>query len=142
MHLVKFPAHNAVGYAFFETVETPEAVLVKSASLNAAVMTITSGTTVRLGASVPDMGWQFDPAEIERLGLSYTNKQFARQEAAEYTLELVLRGNWCLAVAPAGARTVFRGRRDDPVPGVQRGHDNGSVAGGVPDDFAGLHGRR
>ena len=108
MHLVKFPAHNAVGYAFFETVETPEAVLVKSASLNAAVMTITSGTTVRLGASVPDMGWQFDPAEIERLGLSYTNKQFARQEAAEYTLELVLRGNWCLAVAPAGARTVFR----------------------------------
>ena len=108
MHLVEFPAHNAVGYAFFEKVDTPAEVLVKSASLNAAVMTLRVGDTIRLGASVPDMGWEFDASEIETRGLSYTNKQFARQEAAEYTLDLVLRGNWCLSGSPDGARTVYR----------------------------------
>ena len=108
MHVVEFPAQSAVGYAFFELVDTPSETLVKSANLNAAVMTVEVGDTVRVAASVPDMGWQFDPAQIERLGLGYTNKQFARQETAEHNLSLVLRGNWCLRESPDGANTSFQ----------------------------------
>ena len=62
---------------------------------------------VRLVASVPDIGWQFDP-RIYRDGLNYASRHFAFQRAREHTLRLVLRGNWCPdeSTAPIGSEWI------------------------------------
>ncbi len=108
MHLVRFPQHRVTAYAFYELAETPAGELVRQANLNAAVITERVGYTVRLAASVPDIGWSFDDA-IGRQGLSYTNKQFARQEAKVHSLRLVLRGRWVLDQGPVGATAEIAG---------------------------------
>ena len=62
---------------------------------------------IRLVASVPDIGWQFDP-RIYRDGLNYASRHFAFQRAREHTLRLVLRGNWCPdeSTAPFGSEWI------------------------------------
>ena len=62
---------------------------------------------MRLAASVPDIGWQFENAIYSR-GLNYTRTHFAYQRAKEHTLTLTLRGTWCpdQATLPIGAQSI------------------------------------
>ncbi len=101
MHLVYFPEQRVTAYAFYEPVETVPDVLIKSANLPAAVIAQAQGASISLAASVPDMGWQYDPRELYR-GLSYGVRQFAAQSARAHRLTLVLRGRWRLADELAG----------------------------------------
>jgi hypothetical protein len=107
MHLVRFPQQGVSAYAFFEAVETPGAVLVRSVNQPAVVIVRERQGSVRLAASVPDIGWQFGK-EIGREGSSYAARQFAIQPARQHTLRLMLRGTWCLeeVTAPPGSRAV------------------------------------
>ena len=128
MHLVRFPQQDITAYAFYEAVETPEEELVRAVNQPAAVIIqeqeaeggqtqeAEGGQTqeaaaepnpVRLVASVPDIGWQFDP-RIYRDGLNYASQRFAFQRASEHTLRLVLRGNWCPdeSTAPFGSEWI------------------------------------
>lgn len=108
IHLVRFPQHDVTAYAFYELVETPADELVRQVSLQAAVITESVGYQVRLAASVPDIGWTFG-ATIGQQGLSYTNKQFARQQAKVHDLELVLRGRWQIDQGPESAASQLVG---------------------------------
>ena len=119
MHLVHFPQQNIMAYAFYEAVETPEDALIRTVNQPAAVIiqeevqpaaadveeqvaVAEEGqeqeeeeeTPVRLAASVPDIGWQFDSDIVSR-GLPYATRHFASQRGREHTLRLVLRGTWC-----------------------------------------------
>jgi hypothetical protein len=125
MHLVRFPQQNMTAYGFYEAVETPENELVRTVNQPAAVIVqeqideepeeeapADSGQdetprSVRLAASVPDIGWQFENTIYSR-GLSYTRTHFAHQRAKEHTLTLTLRGAWCpdQATLPIGARSI------------------------------------
>ena len=120
MHLVRFPQQDISAYAFYEAVETPGEELVRTVNQPAAVIIqaqeAEGGQTqeeaaepnpVRLVASVPDIGWQFDP-RIFRDGLNYASRNFAFQRAKEHTLRLVLRGNWCPdeSTAPLGSEWI------------------------------------
>ena len=98
MHLVHFPGWQITAYAFYETVETAPEALVRSVNLPAAVIARHRDGEVRLAASVPDLGWQSDDAELYR-GLSYGSRQYATQTAATHRLQVVLRGRWELARA-------------------------------------------
>ena len=128
IHLVSFPQQSIKAYAFYELVETPEDELVRIVNQPAAVivqeqdddMTATQSQTeegtgdqeeepkpVRLAASVPDIGWQFDNDIVAR-GLNYTSNHFAFQRAKEHTLRLTLRGTWCPdeSTAPIGTESI------------------------------------
>ncbi len=120
MHLVRFPQQDITAYAFYEAVETPEEELVRTVNQPAAVIIqeqeaegapaegeAAAPNPVRLVASVPDIGWQFEP-RIYRDGLNYASRHFAFQRAKEQTLRLVLRGNWCPdeSTAPFGSEWI------------------------------------
>lgn len=109
MHLVRFPEQKLVAYAFYELFETPEPYLVKSANLNAVVMTQRQGRSIELAASVPDLGWDSDWDALEKGGLSYASRHYAQQEAKEHSLKLALRGRWKLAADVSGARLTIEG---------------------------------
>ena len=96
MHLVQFPGWQITAYAFYETVESSPDALVRSVSIPAAIITRHRDGEVHLAASVPDLGWQSDDAELYR-GLSYGSRQYATQTAATHRLHVVLRGRWVLA---------------------------------------------
>lgn len=96
MHLVHFPGWQITAYAFYETVETAPDALVRSVNLPAAVITRHRDGEVHLAASVPDLGWESDDAELYR-GLSYGSRQYATQSANLHRLEVMLRGRWALA---------------------------------------------
>lgn len=98
MHLVHFPAWQITAYAFHESVETEPDVFVRSVNLPAAVITRQLDGELHFAASVPDLGWQSDDAELYR-GLSYGSRQYATQSAATHRLQVVLRGRWELARA-------------------------------------------
>ena len=98
MHLVHFPEFQITAYAFYETVETGPDRLVSSVNLPAAVITRNQGEKVHLAASVPDLGWQSDDAELYR-GLAYGSRHYATQAARRHLLRVVLRGRWELAEA-------------------------------------------
>lgn len=127
MHLVRFPRQSMTAYAFFEAVETPEDELIRSVDQPAALIVQeleedgtgaqaeTLGETgdeeqeetasaVRLAASVPDIGWQFENTIVSR-GHSYTRRRFAFQRAKAHTLRLTLRGTWCPDEATAPVET-------------------------------------
>ena len=119
MHLVRFPPQDITAYAFFEPVETPEDELIRTVNQPAAVMIQEQQeegeqeeegeeTSVRLVASVPDIGWQFEESDIVSRGLSYASRHFAFQRAKEHTLRMVLRGQWCPdeLTAPPGSEWV------------------------------------
>ena len=108
MHLVHFPQKRLTAYGFYETVEAPSDTIVKSVDQPAAVITCEHDATLRLAASVPNIGWQFDET-IKSRGHSYASKQFAQQQAKLHSLELVLRGNWCMQVPAQGIWTESRG---------------------------------
>ena len=126
MHLVRFPPQDITAYAFFKPVETPEDELIRTVNQPAAVMIHeqeeegesdgevegeqeqqAEETSVRLVASVPDIGWQFE-SDIFSRGLSYASSHFAMQRAKEHKLRLVLRGEWCPdeLTAPSGAEWI------------------------------------
>ena len=132
MHLVHFPQQSITAYAFYEAVETPEDELVRAVNQPAAVIVQEqqaepepmpaadgeqasedtgedTGTakTLRLVASVPDIGWQFENKIISD-GLRYTSKHFAFQRAKQHTLRLLLRGDWCPdeSTAPVGSEWI------------------------------------
>ena len=130
IHLVSFPQQSIKAYAFYELADTPEDELVRIVNQPAVVIVQeqqddgtetqpqTEGGTgsedeaeepnpVRLAASVPDIGWQFDDDIITR-GLGYASNHFAFQEAKEHTLRLTLRGTWCPdeATAPIGTESI------------------------------------
>ena len=125
MHLVRFPQQDITAYAFYEAVETPEEELVRTVNQPAAVIIqdqeaegaqsdgeqadgeAAAPNPVRLVASVPDIGWQFEP-RIYSDGLNYASRHFAFQRAKEHTLRLVLRGNWCPdeSTAPFGSEWI------------------------------------
>ena len=130
IHLVSFPQQSIKAYAFYELVDTPEDELVRVVNQPAAVIiqeqeedgtetqSQTEGGTgtedeeaepkpVRLAASVPDIGWQFDDDIVAR-GLGYASGHFAFQEAKEHTLRLTLRGTWCPdeSTAPMGTESI------------------------------------
>ena len=107
MHLVRFPQQNITAYAFYEAVETPADTLIRTVNQPAAVIIQEGETTVRLAASVPDIGWRFD-SELFSHGLRYASSQFASQLAKKHTLSLMLRGTWCPdeTVAPPGTESV------------------------------------
>ncbi len=128
IHLVSFPQQSIKAYAFYELVETPDDELVRIVNQPAAVivqeqedaMTETQTQTeagtgdqeeelkpVRLAASVPDIGWQFNNDIVAR-GLNYTSNHFAFQRAKEHTLRLALRGTWCPdeSTAPPGTESI------------------------------------
>ncbi len=109
MHLVYFPEQQITAYAFYERVETPEPQLVKSANLNATVMTLQEDQGIQLAASVPDLGWKTDVDALKLDGLSYASEYFARQEAKTHLLQLVLRGQWKLAEACLNASLSITG---------------------------------
>ena len=96
MHLVYFPQEQLTAYAFYEAVETAPGLLVKSANLPAAVITQQQGVDVHVAASVPDIGWQYDPVELYG-GLSYGSRHYAQQPAKVHELTLMLRGHWQMA---------------------------------------------
>ena len=98
MHLVHFPEIQITAYAFYETLETGPERLVSSVNLPAAVITRNQGEKVHLAASVPDLGWQSDDAELHR-GLAYGSRHYATQAARRHLLRVVLRGRWELAEA-------------------------------------------
>ena len=93
MHLVHFPEWGITAHAFYETVETMPDTLVRSVNLPAAVITRHMEEEVHLAASVPDLGWESDDAELYR-GLSYGSREYATQTAATHRLQVVLRGRW------------------------------------------------
>ncbi len=101
-HIVRFPQHGVTAFAFYELAETPSGELVRQVDRQAAVIVEKVGATVRLAASVPDIGWQFEDTIRER-GLAYASQRFARQEAKVHSLRLDLRGRW--SVYP-GAESV------------------------------------
>ena len=130
IHLVSFPQQSIKAYAFYELVETPDDELVRIVNQPAAVIiqeqeedgTETQSQTeagtgngnqaeepkpVRLAASVPDIGWQFDNDIVAR-GLGYASNHFAFQEAKQHTLRLTLRGAWCPdeSSAPIGTEAI------------------------------------
>ena len=128
MHLVHFPQQSMTAYAFYEVVETPEDELIRTVNQPAAVIVqeedeeetesqsqTETGTAngeeeqklVRLAASVPDIGWQFDNDIVAR-GLNYASSHFAFQHAKEHTLRLTLRGAWCPdeSTAPIGTESI------------------------------------
>ena len=135
MHLVRFPQQDITAYAFYEAVETPGEELVRTVNQPAAVIIqeqepeeaqadgeqedgeqaegeqaegeAAAPNPVRLVASVPNIGWQFEP-RIYREGLNYASRHFAFQRAQEHTLRLVLRGNWCPdeSTAPFGSEWI------------------------------------
>ena len=128
MHLVRFPQQGITAYAFYEAVETPEDELVRAVNQPAAVIVqeqqAESGQTpqadraqagedtgparaVRLVASVPDIGWQFEN-KIASDGLRYTSRHFAFQRAKQHTLRVLLRGDWCPeeSTAPIGSKWI------------------------------------
>lgn len=98
MHLVQFPGFQITAYAFYETVETGPDRLVKGVNLPAAVITRSQDGKVHLAASVPDLGWQSDDAQLVR-GLAYGSRHYATQDAQRHLLRVVLRGRWELAEA-------------------------------------------
>ncbi len=98
MHLVHFPELQITTYAFYETAETGPDRLVSNVNLPAAVITRNQGENVHLAASVPDLGWQSDDAELYR-GLAYGSRHYATQVARRHLLRVVLRGRWELAEA-------------------------------------------
>ena len=109
MHLVRFPGHGITAYAFYELIETSGNLLVRSVNLPAAVITKEqTGGGVRLAASVPDIGWEFDKRRVA-LGLSGGTSAFVRQEAKTHDLQLILRGEWCVDNAPAGTESSSSG---------------------------------
>ena len=130
IHLVRFPQQSITAYAFYEVQETPEDELVRIVNQPAAVIVQEQeedGTAmqpqtqdeagnadeedapkpVRLAASVPDIGWQFDNDIVAR-GLGYASNHFAFQEAKGHTLRLTLRGTWCPdeSTAPIGTESI------------------------------------
>ena len=122
MHLVRFPQQSMTAYAFYEVAETPEDELIRTVNQPAAVIVQEqvdeeqensepeqdeTVRRVRLAASVPDIGWQFENAIFSR-GLNYTRTHFAYQRAQEHTLTLTLRGTWCpdQATLPIGAQSI------------------------------------
>ncbi len=109
IHLVRFRQHGVTAYAFYELVDTPEGELVRQVDRHAAVMTENTGGSVRLAASVPDLGWQFEDEEIKAKGLSYASKQFARQPATVHSLQLTLRGFWTISQGPESATAEIVG---------------------------------
>ncbi len=108
MHLVRFPAHGISGYAFYELVETPPGEFVRSASHHAAVIVQQGADSVRMAASVPDIGWRFNKERIAVQGVDYGSERFERQVAPPHTLELVLRGKWCLSDSQPGTEVAAR----------------------------------
>ena len=98
IHLVHFPEFQITAYAFYETAETGPDRLVRSVNLPAAVITRNQGEKVHLAASVPDLGWQSDDAQLHR-GLAYGSRHYATQAARRHLLRVVLRGRWELAEA-------------------------------------------
>ena len=98
MHLVYFSEFQITAYAFYETAETGPDRLVRSVNLPAAVITRNQGEKVHLAASVPDLGWQSDDAQLYR-GLAYGSRHYATQAARRHLLRVVLRGLWELAEA-------------------------------------------
>jgi len=109
MHLVYFPEQKITAYAFYERVETPARQMVKSSSHQSTVMTQQRGEEVMLAASVPDLGWEADAAELEAGGLSYASRKYNRQEAKVHALELVLRGKWKLTKDDPTVRLTIKG---------------------------------
>ena len=109
MHLVRFPDWQIAAYAFYETVETVPDALVRSVNLPAAVITRLRDGQLHLAASVPDLGWQSNDAELYR-GLSYGSRQYATQSAATHRLQMVLRGRWELARAVPDVRIRIEAR--------------------------------
>ena len=107
MHLMRFPQQSVTAYAFYEVAETPEDELVQIVNQPAAVIIEEQDESVRLAASVPDIGWQYENEIVSR-GLSYASRHFAFQRAKEHTLRLVLRGTWCFedAEAPVGTKSI------------------------------------
>ena len=93
MHLVHFPEWQVTAYAFYETVETEQHQLVRSVNLAAAIITQQRDREVRLAASVPDLGWPSDDAQLYK-GLAYGSRHYATQSAKSYRLKVVLRGRW------------------------------------------------
>ena len=108
MHLVHFPRRQITAYAFYEIVETSPDALVRSVNLPAAVITRHRDGEVHLAASVPDLGWQSDDAELHR-GLSYGSRQYATQTAVKHRLQVVLRGRWESARADPDIVIRFEG---------------------------------
>ncbi len=108
MHLVRFPQERITAYAFYDPVTTPDDFLVRRVSLPAAVITQEEGPGIRLAASVPDIGWDFDDQIIIR-GLAYTSKHFARQQARRHTLRVYLRGRWRVGAASNTTRARHLG---------------------------------
>ncbi len=121
-HLVRFPRQNMTAYAFYEVTETPGELLIRTVDRPAAVIVQeqadgaeegagrdAAAKTVRLAASVPDIGWEFEDDILSR-GLSYARIRFAYQRAKQHTLRLTLRGTWCpdKATLPIGARSVLQ----------------------------------
>ena len=98
MHLVHFPEWQVTAYAFYEIVETGPDRLVRSVNLPAAIITRGRDGQLHLAASVPDLGWQSDDAELHR-GLAYGSRHYATQAARRHLLRVVLRGRWQLAEA-------------------------------------------
>ena len=96
MHVVDFPGHGITAYAFYELAETPQGQLVRRVDQHAAVITETAGETIRLAASVPDIGWHFED-DIQSRGLAYASEHFARQQAKVHLLNLTLRGSWTIS---------------------------------------------
>ncbi len=120
MHLVHFPKQSITAYAFYGTVETPDDQLIRAVNQPAAVIVQeqaqegepmegaeTVAGPLRLVASVPDIGWQFEDEIVSR-GLPYASRHFAFQRAKEHTLRLLLRGTWCpeQMTAPPGAEWI------------------------------------
>jgi hypothetical protein len=108
MHLLRFPEQRVTAYAFYELVDTPAGELVRRVDQHAAVITERTGDEVRLAASVPDIGWQFDEI-IQTRGLSYASRQFKRQAAQVHNLTLDLRGTWTISQGPASATSEIAG---------------------------------
>jgi len=108
MHLLRFPEQGVTAYAFYELVDTPAGELVRRVDQHAAVITEMTGDDVRLAASVPDIGWQFDEI-IKTRGLNYASRHFKRQAAKVHSLTLELRGTWTIGQGPESATSEIVG---------------------------------
>lgn len=116
MHLLRFPEHGVTAYAFYELVDTPAGELVRRVDQHAAVITERTGDEVRLAASVPDIGWQFEEV-IQTRGLNYASRHFKRQVAKVHSLKLDLRGSWAIRQGPESATSEIVG--DDTIVRMQ-----------------------